>query len=181
MSGVLILVVIAVVVAAVGAVIDARTGHLPNWLTLGALGAAPVMWFVLGVQAEGVRTGVALLGTSLLGALLCAVGPAVAFFRGGLGGGDVKLLAMVGAFLGVEQGLEALLWTFVLGGCLGLITLIWQVGAWELARRTGRYLLALVKVGPTPPPESDRRLLQAKLYLGPCAPVAIAIVVFEMI
>ncbi len=48
------------------------------------------------------------------------------FFR--IGGGDVKLLAMLGAFLGLEQGIETLLWTFVLGGAVGLI------GA-DLARR----------------------------------------------
>ena len=30
-----------------------------------------------------------------------------------VGGGDVKLIAMLGAFLGPEQGITAMLWTFV--------------------------------------------------------------------
>ena len=49
-------------------------------------------------------------------------------FFPGIGGGDVKLMAMVGALLGTYDGLEALLWTFVLAACFGLIVLVWRVG-----------------------------------------------------
>ena len=52
-----------------------------------------------------------------------------------VGGGDVKLIAMLGAFLGLEKGIEAMLWTFVLGGCMALIVLVWRVGPWRLAVR----------------------------------------------
>src|SRR5262245_44862499 len=87
-----------------------------------------------------------------------------------VGGGGVKLMAMVGALMGLEQGMEALLWTFVLGGCLALILLVWRVGALRLLARAGRYLAAVLRFGPTTPLEpDDRASLQTPLFLAPCA------------
>jgi prepilin peptidase CpaA len=42
------------------------------------------------------------------------------FAMGGIGGGDAKLLVMVGAFLGVKPFLAALLATAVFGGAMAL-------------------------------------------------------------
>jgi prepilin peptidase CpaA len=98
-----------------------------------------------------------------------------------VGGGDVKLLAMVGAFLGVNQGLEALLWTFVLGGAAGLVALIWRVGFIKLVKGTVRHVLwSLRLVSWLPLSEAERRELQPSLYLAPSALLGVAIVCFDL-
>lgn len=101
---------------------------------------------------------------------------------GGVGGGDVKLLAMVGAFLGLYPGLEAMLWTLVLGGCFAVLVLVWRVGAWRLLGKLSSYLATAVRhrVPPTLD-ETDRRQLQVELFLAPSALVAAIIVRFRWI
>ena len=49
---------------------------------------------------------------------LCGAAMLVCYvlFAGGVGGGDLKLIAMMGAWLGVYRGLEAMLWTMVIAG-----------------------------------------------------------------
>jgi prepilin peptidase CpaA len=113
-------------VAVVGASIDARTGHVPNWLTLGALASAPFVNFALESSANGPRAGLTAAGLSLLGAAICAAGPLVAFLKGGMGGGDVKLLAALGALLGPRLGLDAEFYGFVVGALYVPAKLAWQ-------------------------------------------------------
>ena len=117
---------LGVSVAVVGAAIDARTGHVPNWLTLGALLSAPPVAFALECSAHGVRAGLGAAGLSLLGALICGIGPLVAFIKGGMGGGDVKLLAAIGALLGFRLGLDAEFYGFVIGALYVPAKLAWQ-------------------------------------------------------
>ena len=50
--------VAAVLVTAVAAWTDWRTGKIPNWLTLGALGCAPVAWIVFDLST-GVSRNIA--------------------------------------------------------------------------------------------------------------------------
>jgi prepilin peptidase CpaA len=85
-------------VSAVAAVTDARTGRIPNALTLPALAC--------GLAAAFAERGSFGLAASLAGALLCAVVPLLLFSRGAMGGGDAKLLAAAGALLGPSAGLE---------------------------------------------------------------------------
>jgi prepilin peptidase CpaA len=99
----------------------------------------------------------------------------------GIGGGDVKLVAMLGAFLGPYQGIEAVLWTFVFGGCVGLIVLIWRVGPMKLAAgvlRQSLWTLRLGHWGPLSPEEHAQ--LQPPLFLGPSALAAVVIVQFGL-
>ena len=46
--------------------------------------------------------------------------------RGGMGEGDVKLAAVLGLWLGVEQGLACLLLAFVSGAVVGGVMLLWK-------------------------------------------------------
>lgn len=104
------------------------------------------------------------------------------FFPGGLGGGDVKLLAMIGTFLGVGQGLEVMLWTFVLGGCLGLGMLVWQVGIFQLvARLVTRVKSVLTSRSWLPLTDQEREPLQIRLFLSPAALMAVVIVRFGLL
>jgi prepilin peptidase CpaA len=85
-------------VAASAAATDARTGLIPNWLTLPPLLAAPLLYLFF--------QGAGGLLFSLAGALACGIIPYLMFRTGSMGGGDVKLLAALGALGGPQLGLE---------------------------------------------------------------------------
>jgi prepilin peptidase CpaA len=84
--------------AAAAAITDARTGRIPNWLTLPVVALAPVV--------HGVTGGIEGFVLSLVGMILCGLPPLVVYRRGGMGGGDVKLFAALGATAGATRGLE---------------------------------------------------------------------------
>jgi len=95
----------------VAAIVDDLTRRkISNWIP----SCAFVGGLILQVAETGWRGGVsALLGTvSGAGVFL------IFYLLGGMGGGDVKLMAGFGAILGVPRLLEASLWT---AGCGGLM------------------------------------------------------------
>ena len=99
-----------------------------------------------------------------------------------IGGGDVKLLAMAGAFLGPEPGIEALLWTFVLGGATAMIILIWRIGFFKLVKRVFQQFTVRMGFKKWDPlSEDEQRQLKLPLYLAPSALLAIAIVKFSLV
>ena len=117
------------------------------------------------------------LSQSVVGLSACGLVMLVCFVMFRIGGGDVKLIAMIGAFLGPEQGITAMLWTFVLGGCVGLIVLIWKVGALKLIGRTLRQVLYTLRLGSwNPLSDEEKAMLQPPLFLAPCALAAVIIV-----
>lgn len=114
------------------AAVDHRRGEIPDSLSLGACAAAAF------ANAGHALEGGALLGAlgpALLrtagGAVLTALVPLLLWRRGALGGGDVKLFAAIGAFLGPLRGLEACLASFLVGSLLGVVALLrdGQLGA----------------------------------------------------
>ncbi|HTN76387.1 MAG TPA: A24 family peptidase [Pirellulaceae bacterium] len=141
-------------------------------------------WMAQNTSTETVlnRWSLVELSDSLAGFALCGVLLLACFVLFRIGGGDVKLLAMIGAFLGVEQGLEALLWTVVLGGTLALMMLIWQIGAIELVTTAVKQTWVWLRRGVAPPlAKANREALKTRLYLGPCALLAVVIVHFELL
>ena len=66
----------AVLVAAIAAIIDWRTGEIPNWLTLGPLVIAPLAYGAVALLARrnGCR-GSQLVGTAVLGVFVCSLVP----------------------------------------------------------------------------------------------------------
>jgi prepilin peptidase CpaA len=127
------------------------------------------------------RLGWIPLSQSFLGLIACGMVMLLCFVMFHVGGGDVKLIAMLGAFLGM-QGITAMLWTFVLGGCLGLIVLVWRVGPARLMGRAFRQLVWSLRIGGwSPLTDEERAQLQPPLYLAPCALAAVAIVRFSLV
>lgn len=95
---------------AVAAVIDYRTYRIPNWLTVGGIVFALACGTALATPAySGLLTGLGGLAVAMLILL-----PMYAIRV--LGAGDVKLMGMVGAFLGTPDTLRALLFVGVAGG-----------------------------------------------------------------
>jgi prepilin peptidase CpaA len=105
------------VFVSLAAVWDLRTGLIPNWLSLGGLGIGFVSHIAVHIaelSSSGTLAPV-MAGAldSLLGVLLCALTPYLLFRIDAMGGGDVKLLALVGAFVGPILGLELELSAFI--------------------------------------------------------------------
>jgi len=129
-----------------------------------------------------VRLGWISFPNSLLGFLICGFVLLLCFVFFKVGGGDVKLMGMVGAFLGVERGIETMLWTFVLGACVAMVVLIWRVGPLRLVTRVARQILWTVRLRWWPPlSDEERSQLQLPLFMAPSALVATLIVQFSLI
>ena len=105
--------IVGLTIASLACVTDLRTRRIPNVLTFGAALAGLLYQFVSG--------GVDGLGHATLGWLVGAVIFFLPFALGGLGGGDVKLLAALGAWLGPEDVLWLSLYTGVAGGVMALV------------------------------------------------------------
>jgi prepilin peptidase CpaA len=175
----------------VAAVTDFLRHKIYNWTTypgiLAALGLNAVGSALLAsgqVDRQWLCESLGWIGLaeSVFGFLACGVVLLVCFVLFRVGGGDVKLMAMLGAFLGPERGIEAMLWTFVLGGCMGLIVLIWRVGPWRLTVRALRQVFWTLRLGRWNPLTPDERAqLQPPLFLAPSALLAAIIVQFSLV
>ena len=96
-------------------VIDLKTREVPDLLSLTLLGWAIV---VTGLHLHDVGWA------SLLGGFLIGIGFSGAFYvMGGIGGGDVKFIAALGAALGHAAIIPALFWIALSGGALALLAL----------------------------------------------------------
>ncbi len=104
----------AVGVSAIAAYTDLRTGLIPNWLTLGGIAGGVLGHLAQGLYAEDWHAGSYAFAASVLGIVLCSLGPCVLFVKGGMGGGDVKLFAALGALCHPMLGIEAQLYSFVI-------------------------------------------------------------------
>jgi len=95
--------------------LDFTTHRIPNWLTVTGLAAALTLRAPLGSGA--LVTGLEGLGVGL------AVSLGLYALRA-IGGGDVKLLAAVGAFFGFPAVIGALALMAVLGGAFALVSMV---------------------------------------------------------
>ena len=137
------IVLVGVLVAA--AIFDLRRGTVYNGLTYPAI----LVGLVLGAL-EGAAAGSAkdeflnhVLGFGFgFGVLF------IAYLMGGMGGGDVKLMAAVGAFLGWHDWatVHAMFYSFLVGAAVGLIVLVWK----GQVRQSVRRLLRALRILPLP-------------------------------
>jgi len=104
----------AVIVTAVAAISDTRTGLIPNRITLPVIGIAPV-FHAIAASHLGLRAALYAALLSIGGMFLCAVIPFFCFRAGAMGGGDVKLLAAIGALCLPSIGIEAEAYGFCAG------------------------------------------------------------------
>jgi prepilin peptidase CpaA len=129
---------IAILVGLAAAADDLARRRIANWIPAAALSGG----FGWQIGQNGVWTG----GLHALGG--AAVGFAVFlifYLMGGMGGGDVKLMAGFGALLGLPGVLWAALWTAAFGGMIALGAVAWQA-AGRLIRRAPRRAGAVSEV-----------------------------------
>ncbi len=158
---------------AVAVCTDLRSGKIYNWNTYTGIAIALIIGTInsYGMGSERMQQLLGWNGTSVglsdtaAGLFACGAVLIVCYvflnFNGGIGGGDVKLLAMLGAFFGLRQGIEVMLWTFVLAAALAIIMLLWTV---NLRVLLGRFIARLRSI----------LLLQTPQYPegeGPMAPL----------
>ena len=149
-----------VAVVAIATATDLRTRRIPNWL-VGPFAVAGLLasaiqsgWHGLAHSIGGMALGLALLGVLAL--------------KGGMGMGDVKLCAAIGAWIWSQQLLFALLLTGIAGGVIALVWLIANGSLGDMLRVIWRRLV------PTGEPVSEDGSENPFLRKMPYAP-AIAI------
>jgi prepilin peptidase CpaA len=160
--------------------IDARTGHIPNRLLLAGLVGGVALhessYFVLRAGQPLAQTLTASVLSVLAGLALCGAVPLLLFRLSAMGGGDVKLLAVIGASMGPFVGMEIELYSFVLLALFAPARLAYQG---QLLRSLGNS--AALLVNPMLPKarrrEVPRELLTA-LPFGPAVFVATLLVAF---
>ena len=100
------------IVLAVATFMDLRVRRIPNWLVLPFLAA--------GIVASGWLHGWPGVGQSFAGMGLGILIYGFFFWAGGMGAGDVKLCAAIGAWIGPSQLFIALVMTGIVGGIMVL-------------------------------------------------------------
>jgi len=101
---------VALLVGIAAIVEDLARRRISNWI--------PCAAFVGGLAAQFLAHGWRGVGSGLLGSLAGFLVFLIFYVLGGMGGGDVKLMAGFGAVLGVKKLLEAALWTAACGGLI---------------------------------------------------------------
>jgi prepilin peptidase CpaA len=124
---------------------DLRSRRIPNWLVLPFLLAGICVsgwmggWHGIGQSLEGLAMGAVLFG------VLC--------WLGGMGMGDVKLCAAIGAWIGPSQLLVAMVITGMAGGVMALCWAIYGGFLGELLKGSGDLIFGARKRGFGPHPE----------------------------
>jgi prepilin peptidase CpaA len=118
-----------VLVALAGAVVDVRSARIPNRLTYTTLLMALLLRVTL-LGVPGLKSG--LLGLLISGGLFLFL-----FALGAMGGGDMKLIAAVGAWVGSTQVLTLILSAAMAGGVLALGRMILSKSLAQHLRNAG--------------------------------------------
>lgn len=100
----------------VAAIYDIKSRRIPNWLTFGGI--------ILGILSHSFSNGWSGLIFSLSGFLLGSAILIVPFILRGMGAGDVKLLAAIGAFVGFHSVVYVAVFGALMGGAMAAITAI---------------------------------------------------------
>ena len=130
---------IIIFVLGIAVIYDIRFGRIPNWLTFPAMAVAIVCHVgIAGVPGLLSSTAGLLIGFSIF---------LVLYLLGGMGAGDVKLMAAVGAFLGPRDVLLAAVFTAIAGGIYAIMLLAIQKGNRKALIRFGAMAKGLLLTG----------------------------------
>ena len=116
-----------IAVASIAAIMDAKTYRIPNWLTFGSILVGFILNFYL--------TGFTGLLASFWGFVIGGFALLPFFMLGGMGAGDVKLIAGFGALGGPLFAMNTLLTGSILGGVAALLILVRKYGCKDFFAR----------------------------------------------
>ncbi|BBL23102.1 MULTISPECIES: A24 family peptidase [Comamonas] len=129
------------------AICDLRSRRIPNALTFG--GAAIALLYSLTSSSHHGGGFFWALGGMCLGLVLMLP----LYLLRAMGAGDVKLMAMAGAFLGPDGAWHAVVFVFIAGGIAALVYALWHRAARKLlhnTRQTTQLLFISVAAGIRP-------------------------------
>jgi prepilin peptidase CpaA len=133
------------IVGAVACVTDFTSRRIPNWLTFGASLTA----FVFGAAGNGLPG----LGHSVAGWMVGAALFLPLFLLRGMGAGDVKLMAALGAWTGPATAVWMTLYAAVAGGLLAVAVTLWSGYFSRMLRNVWGLLMFWRIAGIQPHPE----------------------------
>jgi len=125
----------------VAAVIDWKTMRIPNWLTLSGV------VYAFGVHALNPVSVSASLLSALAGLAIGLVVVLPLYAVRVMGAGDVKLMAMAGAFLGGTAVFKAVLFVFVVGGIAAVVFVMTHRAVARLATNLQQIAFGLITPG----------------------------------
>jgi Flp pilus assembly protein protease CpaA len=183
---------------AASAITDAREQRIYNWATYSAL-----LWALLinltasilsGGEGESALAfgpapligpqwlGGVGIGQCLAGAALCFGITLVGYHLSGSGAGDVKLAAAIGSLLGVQQGVFAVVYSYIVAAVAIVLWSIYNNGPTALVKAGLRAVGSLLgPLWPFPPGPKDNALLLKPIPLGPYFAIGTLLVVLELV
>jgi prepilin peptidase CpaA len=123
---------------------DLRSRRIPNYLTFGTA--------VTGLAYSFMSQGLPGLADGFLGMLLGFAFLILPYLWGGMGAGDVKALAALGAWLGPKLTVFLFCYMGIAGGVIAVGYLVWQGILWQKIKEGWDFLLNLILCRPDGPP-----------------------------
>jgi prepilin peptidase CpaA len=130
--------------AIAGAICDITSSRVPNFLTVPAMSCALMLHMVFGGWVE--------LRSSLLGGLIGGAIFFIFYLAGGMGAGDVKLIAALGCFTGLPNIGHLLVSTALVGGVIAVAVTIYRHSFRQTISNLGSLILHHRAFGLTPHP-----------------------------
>jgi len=125
---------------------DLKTRRIPNYLTLGTA--------LAGLAYNFMSHGFPGLADGFLGMLLGFAFLILPYLWGGMGAGDVKALAALGAWLGPQLTVYLFCYMGIAGGVIAVGYLVWQGLLWEKIKQGWSFLLNLILCRPYGAPKA---------------------------
>ncbi len=136
---------VAIGVGVIACGFDLHSRRIPNRLTFGAAACA--------LLYATATAGVAGAGSSALGWLVALLLFLPFFLLGGMGAGDVKLMAAIGAWLGTGEVVHAVFYAALAGAALALLLMVIKGRARQTLLNLQLLLMHWRIAGITPHPE----------------------------
>lgn len=124
-------------VSIIGGISDWRTRKIPNWLTFGT--------FFLSLIYSISLFKFSAVSNCLLGFILGLLILIIPYMLGGMGAGDVKLLAALGSIVGYKDILVVFFYTAIAGFIIGVLWLLLRPAHLKFLITTGQVLPTIDK------------------------------------
>ncbi|MBW1918477.1 MAG: prepilin peptidase [Deltaproteobacteria bacterium] len=127
---------------------DLKARRIPNYLTLGTA--------LAGLLYQGWAHGLVGVADGVVGLIIGLALLIVPYLMGGMGAGDVKALAALGAWLGPKLTMYLFVYMALVGGLMALAALWWRGLLWQKLRQAAVFCLNFILcrhggVDPHPP------------------------------